>query len=136
MALLRLYVSLGIATASSAVAGFSGVVVISHPLAWAFAAATVSLLFGARHCLRALRTTRLSLPGRTADFWQWALQSDVSRRDVLGAYLKDSADRHATNEAINHKASKALTWAKRRGASTPLVAMVAGAAALAVSLMR
>lgn len=126
MALLRLYVTLGIAAASGAAAGFGEAAPITRPLAWALAVAAIIVVIGAVYCLRALRSARISLPGRKADFWQWALSPGIDRARVLIEYLKNAEEKGAANDRLNKETATALSWAKLCGALAPLVALLAG----------
>lgn len=127
--LLRLYVTLGIACASGTAAGLGPTPLFERPLAWAFAAAAITVVVGAGFCLRCLRATRVNLPGRDADFWLWAIKSEVGRPDILIRYLENLSDKGAANLDRNAYSADALKWAKRCGIAAPVVALVVGAAA-------
>lgn len=133
MGLLRLYSTLGVTTASGAIAGFAHVGLVSKPLAWALSAATIMFVMGAGFCLRALQSSKINLPGRKADFWDWAQGPDVDRRAVLKAYLDNLSEKSSANDALNAKTSNALRWAKRIAVLAPLFAFAAGIAAAFLS---
>jgi hypothetical protein len=126
MALLRLYVTLGIATASGAAAGFSGTLMIPRPVGWALAVATVVLTVGAAFCLRAMQSGAISLPGRRAGFWQWAITPEVTRDEVLRGYLENLVAKTAQNDALNARTAKAHAYAKRCSVMVPIAALAAG----------
>jgi len=138
MGLLRLYVTLGMATATGAAAGFgtisTGQAFVSRPVAWALAAATIVLLAGSGFCLRTLRGSDINLPGRTADFWNWGARPDIGRSEVLTAYLDNLAVKAKQNNDLNTATAAALSHAKNCGAVAPLAALVIGAAAATWSL--
>lgn len=128
MGLLRLYATLGIATVSGAIAGFSGTAAIATPLAAGLAGAAAVLLTGVALCLRAVRPTEINLPGRSSDFWRWALEDAVTPKDVVSAYLANLDERRPVNQQANRDAATALKWAKRCAAVAPVAAAVTAAA--------
>lgn len=133
--LLRLYATLGIATASGALAGFgSSTIVIERPLAWGLASAAVVLVIGSASCFVCMRSTRINLPGRDPDFWQWAIRPDVERSLVLAKYLETLKEKAANNLRRNRLSSMALMVAKLCGVGAPLVALATGLAALHCNL--
>lgn len=129
MALLRLYATLGIATVSGAIAGLSSSSIISQPLGLGLIASTVVLMIGAALCLRALKADKISLPGRTSDFWIWASLSNVERDSVLAAYLKTAEEFYLLNRGLNIKTANALKWAKHCSVFAPGAALLVGVAA-------
>src|SRR4051812_44797217 len=70
-ALLRIYMTVGTATASGAIALLTSQTPRAA-LGWALFAATAVTVAGAAACLAAMRAGDIGLPGRDADFWQWA----------------------------------------------------------------
>ena len=130
MSLLRLYVTLGIATASATAAGFGPSAMFARPVAWALAVGAIIFMIGAAFCLRALRPSKINLPGRKAEFWTWAMLPNVERDTVLAAYLDNLQEKGAMNDGCNARAADALKWAKRCGAIAPLGALLLGATAL------
>jgi hypothetical protein len=133
LGLLRLYTTLGVGAASGAVAGLAGSPIVTRPLAFGLLAATVTLIAGAGFCLRALQSSRINLPGRTPDFWQWAMHEGVDRKAVLTAYLSNLQDKSVLNAEVNAKAANALKWAKRSAPASVVAALIASL--LAASLM-
>lgn len=128
MALLRLYVTLGIAAASGAAAGFGASAAITRPAAWALVVGAVIFVIGAGLCLRALRSAAINLPGRKPDFWEWAMLPNIDRAAVLAAYLDNLKVKGIANDRCNASSATALKWAKRCGAVAPLGALLAAAA--------
>lgn len=124
--LLRLYATLGIATASGALAGFGDNQIITRPLAWGLAATAVILVIGAVFCFGVLRPMKLNLPGRDPDFWQWATRRDIERAGVVASYLEALKAKAADNLRRNAISSMALTGAKACGVIAPLAALAAG----------
>jgi branched-subunit amino acid ABC-type transport system permease component len=125
-ALLRLCSTIAVAVASGALAGLTNSGVISRPLGYALAAATAVLTLGAALCLKTLQASIISLPGRTPDFWQWAMHPDVDRRAVLIAYLDNLKDKRSINSDLNIKAAAALKWAKYCVAAAAPLALLTG----------
>lgn len=134
-ALMRLYVMIGIASASGAAAGLAAQSLIPRPAGFAFAGAVVISVVGAAMCMRAnLMPSDISLPGRGPEFWQWALQHEASGRVVLDAYLSNLAERTERNRTLNVKVARALSWAKRFSLLYPPASLGAGLAAIYWSL--
>lgn len=129
MLLLRLYVTLGIATVSGSAAGFSSSQFVSRPVAWALVTASLLFVLGSSICLWALRGVVINLPGRKADFWKWAIRDDVDRQQILAAYLDNLEGKNEINDKANRNSAGALSWAKVCGALAPLIALIVGAAA-------
>lgn len=81
-----------------------------------------------------MRSTRINLPGRDPDFWQWAIRPDVERSLVLAKYLETLKEKAANNLRRNRLSSMALMVAKLCGVGAPLVALATGLAALHCNL--
>jgi hypothetical protein len=129
--LLRAYSTLGIATASGALAGFGDPSsMITRPLAWGLLAAAIVLVLGAVFCFIVLRSTSINLPGRDPDFWQWAMHPDVDRSEVLVRYLENLKIKATDNQGRNAASSQALKWAKLCGVGAPATALIAGLSAI------
>jgi hypothetical protein len=127
LGLLRLYTTLGIATVSGGIAGLiDSANIVPRPLAWSLLSVSIVLLVGAALCLLCLRSTKVNLPGRDPDFWQWAMRPDVGRSQVLAGYLENLKTKAADNLATNDISSKALKAAKVCCVIAPLVALVVG----------
>lgn len=127
LSLLRLFTTLAMATASGAIAAFVSVSKYSVPLAASLSAAAVIFVIGAALCLVALRAARISLPGRKADFWKWAVNNPkIKKAKVLSAYLAEAEKQYTLNQRLNVTTSTALKWAKVCTASAPILALLVG----------
>lgn len=127
MALMRLYVTVGIATASGAAAGLStAATFVPHAVGAALAAATLAVVAGAGFCLRTMGSGEINLPGRDPDFWQWARHPGVDRTSILSAYLSALENGARINSAMNQKGAFALKRAKLCALIAPLAALMAG----------
>ena len=89
MNLLRLYLTIGAAAASAAVAGLSNSAPIPFVTSWALLGVTAAMLLGSWFCFRAMQTSDISLPGRGSEFWVWASREDVTREAVFDSYLQN-----------------------------------------------
>lgn len=134
MSLLRLFVTVGIATASGAAAGLSSAALVPRPMGYALAAATIIATAGSGFSLRAMTSAIINLPGRDPDFWQWARLPEVDRKDVAEAYLSNLAVKANLNNEVNLRSGAALDYAKRCALAAPIVALLAGIAALIFKL--
>jgi hypothetical protein len=140
--LLALYSSVGIAAASGAVAGFTGITPIPVEVALAFTAATVSLLVGCACCFSVLRRQMIAHAGREADLWLWAQevgQPNVDyqgepMRDVCIGYLTDLKKRNEVNDGVIRRIDPAMVQAKRWGMLAPFLALAIGGAAVLIKL--
>jgi len=104
--------------------GFGSTALVTRPMAWALVAGAAIFVAGAGFCLKALQSSRINLPGRKADFWQWAMLPDVERAAVLNAYLDNLKEKGAANDACNARSANALKWAKRCGAFAAIGALL------------
>lgn len=129
LSLMRLYVTLSIAAVSGAAASLGQTALFPRPVMWALILTAAIFVIGTAFCLRTLRSTNLNLPGRTGDFWQWAISNDVDRTAVLEAYLDNVEKKGKMNNDISASSGNALKWAKRCGVVAPVVALLTGAAA-------
>jgi hypothetical protein len=130
--LLRLYLTIGAAAASGAVAGLTKSAPLPFATSWALIGLAAALLLGSWFCFRATETSVLSLPGRGAEFWTWAAREDVPRELVLKSYLDNLVPEIQINRKLNAVTAVALSHAKLCGMIAPGVALVAGGAALLV----
>jgi hypothetical protein len=130
LSLLRLFTTLAMATASGAIAAVASVSKYYVPLAASLSAATVIFVIGAALCLVALRAARVSLPGRKADFWKWAVNPKIKKAKVLSAYLAEAEKQYTLDQRLNVTASTALKWAKVCTASAPILALLVGVGAV------
>ncbi len=130
-ALLSLYVTIGVAAASGAAAGFAGLS-IPPPLVAALLTTTLAMVAGAGFCLAALRSAPVNLPGRDAEFWLWALDHDgVDLAHATRQYLGNLAEKGAMNRALNLRMDRDIRTALWVGVASPVAALAAaGLAAL------
>lgn len=126
LGLLRLYVTLAIATSSGAVATLGSSLQFKGALVTALISILIAVGIGSAFCLRALQGGAISVPGRTPDFWLWALDADVTEKSALEEYLKSLQTKIQLNRALNIKTTNALTWAKRCGLAAPFLGLIAG----------
>jgi len=130
LSLLRLYVTLGIATASGAAAGLSQATLIPRPVGWALVATTIVLAAGAAFCIASMRSGAINLPGRGPEFWLWAQHPNLDRAAVLKAYLDNLSAKTETNKKLNAVNGRAYQYAKLCSVAVPLAALIAGGASL------
>ncbi len=124
IALFRLYVTIAIAAGATAAAGFFKTDALMQFTRWSLLTAAVMLAIGAFQCSRAMASTVITLPGRGADFWEWAI--GASDDDILNAYIKEAMARQKNMRTVNERTAKTLANAVRLGVSTPVVAAIAG----------
>ncbi|MGQ3297719.1 hypothetical protein [Reyranella sp.] len=128
LGLLRLYIPLGIATASGAVASFSVNPSIPKVVGVALGAATVCLILAAWLCFRAMATSKINLQGRGAEFWEWA--ANQSAGEVFRSYMRNLREKQVNNNDLNARTARMLRFAKICAIASPAVAAVAGGAAV------
>lgn len=132
MAVFRLYVTIGIAAAAAAVAGFFESDAILVFAKWSLTAAALSLALGAYFCFLAMTRAFINLPGRGADFWNWAVQHQIPLQQAASAYLKELETKQAANRSLNENTASHLDTAVKLGIATPVIAAVVGLLALAI----
>jgi hypothetical protein len=134
MALLRLYVTLGLATASGALAGFVSQAV-PRVAAWGLLAGLVTLVAGSAFCFRVMMSSSVGLPGRGAEFWLWAeREATVDFHHVLSEYLIQLEKTTAEDRELNKRNVAALRKAKLIGMTVPLTALLGAAAAIGLRI--
>lgn len=133
MALFRVYVTVGAATAVAAASGILGVDPLLHFAGPSTAAIALTLALACYFCLRAMVPTEIGLPGRPAEFWQWSIDERVHLEDVLSYYLDQAKAVQDRNRKTNKRGAAALTWAKRLGIMAPAAGLLVGAIRLAVT---
>lgn len=119
MALFRVYVTLTAALASAALAAMFGAA--PYLGFWAvFGAGTMAmcLTLACWYCIQTVKTATVALPGKGAEFWQWALRDDVTEEAVITAYLGQSLNGQDNNLAVNQQSSSYLRMAKRLGVAS------------------
>lgn len=130
MALLRVYVTVGLATAAGAVASFTGsAAALPQPVGFALASATIMLAVASWFCFRAMDTTSINPPGRGAEFWLWVIEQDVARDDFARRYLQNLVTKTEANLAINKLTSSRLSRARKCAVWVPLVSLAVGVGA-------
>lgn len=127
MALLRLYVTIGLACAAGAV----GVLLaptpsVPPPFGWALFAVVLVLAAGSYWCFAVMRTSPINIPGRKADFWLWATRQDITTAAALQAYLENLQIKNSQNDALNAEMTQTLNRAKLAGMLSPVAAVIAG----------
>jgi len=115
MGLLRLYVTLGLATATGAASSLFGLSPIRIELAWGLVAATICFLGGAWYCFKAMETARLGLIGRGPEFWQWAFEDGIEDRHIIDAYFKAAKAGIEGNRVLNEKTAGYLKRGRQLG---------------------
>jgi len=130
MDLFRLYVTIAVAGAAAALAGLFRDDELLRFMRWGVGAATIMLAIGAGLCLHAMAQVELGLPGRKAEFWQWALREDVPQEAAVAAYLDQSRAAEEKNYKINSAASDIYRYAKWAGVAAPIIGLVVGAVAV------
>ncbi|WP_454655114.1 hypothetical protein [Bosea beijingensis] len=120
LALFRIYVTLAVALA--AVAGsYSVSARIDVWTAVGAAAAALVLAIGCFFCMQTVRSAKVGVPGKGADFWMWALRDDVSEEALLTAYLNYSDEAQKQNYRVNDHSTRCLKIAKRLGVASIIV---------------
>ena len=130
MALLSLYVTLGLAAASGAATGFGGSSIVPLGAAWALLVGAFTVLAGAGFCFHAMYTSMINLPGRGPEFWLWADDSEISFEDACREYLRSMEEKRDSNNALNARAAWALHRAKLIGILAPILTLLSGVFAL------
>jgi len=128
LGLLRLYVPLGIATGSGAVAAFASNPAIPKAAGLALIAVTALLIAACWLCFEAMKTAAINLPGRGAEFWQWSVE--VGATPAFVAYMANLREKQAANTALNARTARALAWSKSCAIAAPPTAIIVGALAI------
>lgn len=127
MALLQVYLTIAIAVVSAATVIYFATP--ATPIPKVFFAVLIGLavptLCGVFCCILSMWPGDISLPGRDASFWLWAMEPGVEAEKAYREYLENLAKGHARNKALNAKASAWLERAKVCGALAPFCALVA-----------
>ena len=124
LALLQFYIAVASAAISAAAAIFVTAAPIPKVFAWVPIGIAVPLVVGAYCCFGSMWAADIHLPGRSADFWQWAMRPDVETKKVYEAYLDRLLEGQATNSALNKRMSKWLDYAKRCGVLAPFFGLM------------
>ncbi|MEP9349161.1 hypothetical protein [Xanthobacter sp. KR7-225] len=124
MALLNLYCTLGVASASGAAASLGRDAIIPLPVGSALGVAALFFILGAGCCFRVLASATINLPGREAGFWTWANSyPTLGLSEILAAYLDGVADREAMNNGVNATGAKWLGRARLFGLIAPFTSL-------------
>ncbi len=127
MALFRVYVTVGVATAVAATSGILSRDPILHFAGPPTAIIAIILAVACWFCLRAMVPSDIGLPGRAAEFWQWTTGELVTEAEALRAYLQQTKAVQDMNRATNKRGASALAWAKRLGIVAPIAGIAIGA---------
>jgi len=133
MRLMSLYVTLGSAAAAGSVSVLASANrTMPAAVGWALLAAVACLLIGSLLCFQAMKTSAISLPGRTGEFWLWSLEDQVTPEAVLRSYLENLKEKDDQNYRLNVRMARFLNLGKWAGICTPVAAALAGAIAAAL----
>ncbi|MGH6736339.1 MAG: hypothetical protein ACRECX_09710 [Methyloceanibacter sp.] len=133
LGLLRLHVTIGMAAAAGAVAGFTSTSSIPKSVAVGLIAAVVALFVGCVFCFRSMRSAKVSLPGRGADFWKAALDNKVTVPVIADQYLSELANGQERDRETNRVTARDFAIAKWAGIVSPALALVTGLLSLLIS---
>jgi hypothetical protein len=135
--LLRLYVTVGVAAATAASAGFSGNSSITMAAAVALSVVALLLLIGCLYCYRAMATAKIGLPGKGPEFWTWALDHpDVNLSYVVSQYLEQTRAILEQDRDTNRVTANALKRAKQLGAAALAAALLVALVSCLISVQR
>lgn len=130
MSLLNYYTTIGVAAATGAVAALSTDTILPRAAGWALASAVPFSVAAALLCFFAMRTTRINLPGREADFWIWGMNPAIDRKRVFIEYLNNLKSKNELNTRTNERTGRTLRAAKISGIAIPLISLASGLFAL------
>lgn len=129
MGLLRLYVTLGTATASGVAATIN--TNDRFALGVGLLSGTVMLIFGAICCFRASWQAKIAYPGREPSYWKWFFDPRVPLNLARDGYLDVEQGKINVNHELNANIAREIWVAKWFGAAAPIVTLVVGALAAA-----
>ncbi len=124
LALLQFYIAVASAAISAAAAIFVTAAPVPKVFAWVPIGIAVPLVGGAYCCFVSMWSADIHLPGRSADFWQWAMRPDIETKAVYEAYLLRLLEGQTTNTALNKRMAKWLDYAKRCGVLAPFFGLI------------
>lgn len=127
--LLRLYVTLGLTSASAGTAILFGTFAAPRAVGFGLLGVVATLLAGSWCCFRAMKSASICLPGAGAEFWEWANHEHNSFEKVAAAYLENLREKQKRDVKLNKSTASSLAMAKRLGVLTPLVALAVACAA-------
>jgi hypothetical protein len=125
LGLLQFYIAVASAAISAAAAIFFTAAAVPKIFGLTLIGIAVPLLAGAYCCFVSMWSANIHLPGRSAEFWQWAMKPEVETKAVYEAYLSRLLQGQATNTALNTRMAKWLDYAKRCGVLAPFIGLVA-----------
>lgn len=126
MELLRLYVTVGLAVASGAVAMLSNP--DRFPLGVGLLCGLVALVVGIVFCFRATWQAQIAFSGRDAKFWEWASHPSITTADLQAAYFKAADENLKTNRRLNVETAREYWIAKWCGVASPILIAFVGLA--------
>lgn len=132
LSLLQLYITVSLAAAAGSIAAMTSPHMLVQAAAWGGFASIVPLVIGCFFCLRATRVDLLYLPGRGAEFWQWASHRSLTQRVVIAEYLKSQIETQQHNRSINAMTAGSLKRAKYGGIAAAATGLGVAAAAFLV----
>lgn len=115
MNLLRLYISIGLASSSIAIASFSNDSNIPPEVGVSLIAAVIVFIYGSYECFEAMSSASINLPGRDPDFWLWVETHRIKDDDLARTYLNQLISGSYTNDSKNKKSASHLKLAKLAG---------------------
>lgn len=119
MALFRVYVPLAAALVSAALAAtFKVYWYLDGWIATGAGSAALVLALACWYCIQAMKTATVAVPGKGAEFWQWATRDDIDEDVALAAYLDQSLKGQDNNFKVNRRSSNCLRMAKRLGVAS------------------
>lgn len=131
VSLFRVYVTLAAAIISASVAGIMRDDSLIDSWVLIGVGLTASgLALACWFCIWAIRTAKVGLPGKGAEFWQWARRDDIEDDVALDAYLAQTLEAQSVNLEVNRRSSSCLRKAKRLG----VWSVIAGATIILVGL--
>jgi len=125
LALLQFYIAVASAAISAAAAIFFTTALVPKIFGLTLVGIAIPLVASAYCCFVSMWSADIHFPGRSADFWQWAMKPEVETTAVYEAYLSRLLEGQATNTALNKRMSKWLDYAKRCGVLAPFVGLIA-----------
>ncbi len=134
LGLVRLYITLALASAGGAVEGLSTSTLLSTSSGLGLMFASFVFGYGSWKCFRTMRISKISLPGKPAEFWLWAQDSAIEKADFVGTYLQQLHDSNQVNDELNRRMSSDLSAAMNAGLAAPVVAVSIGALAAIAGL--
>ncbi|GEM_PF-2273648 len=127
MGLLRLYLTIALATSTGAASSLLEGSKIPPTIGFSLLAVTATLIWSSWQCFKTIEVADINMPGRGAEFWLWAADNNIERKKYAYEYLKTLAEKHKLNNQINNRQTRALRRAKLGGISSPVIAFIAGA---------